>query len=548
MTSDPMDALDEERRRIGALREQARLNAERTSALPAETHSADMTATPRRRPNLVFVMSDDHAAHAISAYGGRLNRTPNLDRIATEGVLMGSVYCTNSLCTPSRASILTGTYSHVNGSPSIYSEFDYRVPTFVEALQATGYATAIFGKWHLGESEASRPRGFDSWQVFPDQGDYVDPEMVTAAGPVDVPGYATDIVTDLSLEWLRSLDGDRPFCLMVHHKAPHRPWIPHPRHGHLYADGNLPEPATLFDDHSTMSRAVRDVRMSIADDLTRDDIKEDVPPELLGPENTRARTSWTYQRYLRDYLQTVQAVDDGVGALLDHLDEAGLAEDTLVVYTSDQGFFLGDHGWFDKRLMFEESLQMPMLLRWPAEIPAGTRREEIITNVDFAATFLDACGLEPSQVLPTSQGRSFRPLLRGEQVEDWPTSMYYRYWEHDDPVHHAPAHYGVRTDRYKYIHYYGDGLGSPGSSDRRFEPEHELYDLAADAEEVTNVAGDPAYADILAELRAELARLQACYGDRPYAGPDTPRPDWSTGVHAFGDGPHERTDGAAHLT
>lgn len=485
------------------------------------------------RPNIVFVMSDDHAAHAISAYGSRINRTPNLDRIATEGARLDAVYCTNSICTPSRASILTGTYSHINGCPSIFTEIDYRVPTYVEALQAAGYATALFGKWHLGESATAQPRGFDDWRVFPGQGAYVDPEMIGPEGSATVPGYATDIVTDMSIAWLEQRDKDKPFCLMVHHKAPHRPWVPHPRHADLYADGTIPEPDTLFDDHATMSRAVRAARMTIADDLTAEDLKTEIPTDLQGEESTEARTRWKYQRYMRDYLQTVQAVDDGVGQLLDYLDAQGLAEDTVVVYTSDQGFFLGDHGWFDKRLMFDQSLQMPMLVRWPAEIAPGTLVDAVITNVDFAATFLDMCGVDASAVLPQHQGRSFRALLRGDEVPDWPESMYYRYWEHDDPNHHVPAHYGIRTRTHKYIHYYGDGLGCPGSSQRRFEQEYELYDLVRDPQELTNVVDDPAYAAVLLEMRTELARLQELYRDQPYAGPDTPRPSWSTGTQHF---------------
>ncbi|HLR57371.1 MAG TPA: sulfatase [Beutenbergiaceae bacterium] len=493
-----------------------------------------------RRQNIVFIMSDDHAAHAISAYDTELNMTPNLDRIAKEGARLDSVYCTNSICTPSRASILTGTYSHINGCPSIFSELDYRVGTFPEVLKKNGYSTAIFGKWHLGESEAAQPRGFDDWCVFPGQGDYIDPDMITASGTKKVPGYATDIITEMSLDWLQNQNKDQPFCLLVHHKAPHRPWVPHPRHADMYPAGSIPEPETLFDDHSTRSKAVQQVRMSIADDLTAVDLKEETPEELRGPEKVRERASWNYQRYMRDYLQTVQAIDDGVGRILDYLEEEGLAEDTIVVYTSDQGFFLGDHGWFDKRLMFDQSLQMPMLIRWPAEIPAGSKNDAIITNVDFAATLLDACGLDPDVELPDQQGRSFRALLRGETESDWPESMYYRYWEHDDPNHHVPAHYGVRTRDYKYIHYYGDGLGSPGSSDRRFPEEFELYDLRRDPAEMTNVIDDPAYREVLQEMKAELARLQEHYEDQPYLGPDTPRLEWSTGVQKFSGGDEPR--------
>ncbi|MEV8274765.1 sulfatase [Microbacterium sp. NPDC077184] len=478
------------------------------------------------RPNIIFVMSDDHAAHAISAYGSRVDVTPHLDRIATEGVRMDAVFCTNSICSPSRASILTGTYSHVNGVSSIWTEMDYRVPTFVEVLQDNGYKTAMFGKWHLGEHGDALPRGFDAWKIFPGQGDYVDPVMIDECGSTTVEGYATDIVTDLSLEWIDSLEESAPFCMMVHHKAPHRPWIPDQKHAHLYADGSIPEPETFFDDYESRSRAVRNVHMTIADDMGSDDLKQEVPEHLRGPQNRAARMSWKYQIYMRDYLQCIQSIDDNVGRLLDHLEEKGLAENTLIVYTSDQGFFLGDHGWFDKRLMFDQSLQMPMLIRWPGEIAAGSRCDAIITNVDFAATFLDVCGIDAANALPTSQGRSFRSLLRGEQVEDWPDAAYYRYWEHDDPIHAAPAHYGIRTATHKLIYYYGAGLGVPGASETTFEPEWELYDLLADPTEVRNVADDDAYAEIRADLEAKLADYQRHYDDEPYVGPATPHPEW----------------------
>ena len=484
------------------------------------------------RPNLVFIMSDDHAAHAISAYGSKVNRTPHMDRIASEGARLDAVYCTNSICTPSRATILTGTYSHVNGCATIFTEMDHRVPSYSEVLQDHGYRTAIFGKWHLGESEKAQPRGFHDWLVFPGQGVYHDPLFIGPDGERTIEGYAPDIVPALPLDWLdrqRAEHADEPFCLMIHHKAPHRPWIPDEKHKDLYPAGTIPEPSTLFDDHSTMSRAVQAVRMSIADDLTKRDVKEDLPENLRGDDKVVERTRWNYQRYMRDYLQTIQSIDDNVGRVLDYLDEHGLAENTIVVYTSDQGFFLGDHGWFDKRLMFDQSLLMPVLMRWPAEIPAGSHVEAMITNVDFAATFLDMCGLDPDETLPTHQGRSFRALLRGEpEPDDWQDAIYYRYWEHDDPNHHVPAHYGIRTRRYKYIDYYGDGLGAPGSSDKIFEREYELYDLEQDPEELTNLANDPAHHDLLIRMREELARLQAEVGDTPYTGPDSPRPEWNT--------------------
>lgn len=482
------------------------------------------------RPNIVFIMSDDHAAHAISAYGSRVNRTPQLDRIADEGMRLDAVFCTNSICSPSRASILTGTYSHINGVSSIWTELDYRVPTFIDVLQAGGYRTAMFGKWHLGEHGDSLPRGFDEWKIFPGQGDYVDPQMIDEHGASHVSGYATDIVTDLSIDWIDGLGADEPFCVMVHHKAPHRPWIPDEKHKHLYADGSIPEPETFFDGHETRSMAVRGVHMTIADDMGSEDLKSEVPEHLAGPENRAARMSWKYQIYMRDYLQCIQSIDDNVGRLLDHLEEQGLAENTLVVYTSDQGFFLGDHGWFDKRLMFDQSLQMPMLMRWPSRIEAGSRCEAIITNVDFAATFLDVAGIDPAVALPTSQGRSFLPLLSGRSPEDWPDAAYYRYWEHDDPIHAAPAHYGIRTATHKLIHYYGAGLGVPGASDTIFAPEWELYDLGADPTEVRNVADDPDYAGVRADMEVKLAEYQQRYADLPYTGPDTRAPIW---------GPHD---------
>ena len=480
------------------------------------------------RPNIVFIMSDDHAAHSISAYGSRVNTTPHMDRLAAEGARMDAVYCTNAICTPSRASILTGTYSHINRAPSIYSEFDYRVRTFPEVLQDCGYQTALFGKWHLGHSEISRPRGFDDWRIYPDQGAYVDPVMSGPDGEETIEGYATDIVTQQSIGFLERRDPEKPFCLLVHHKAPHRPWIPHPRYGDLYQVGTIPEPDTMWDEHATRAQVVREVAMQL-DDLRPTDFKDELPPELEGDteDARRARSSWKYQRYMRDYLRCVQAVDDSVGEILSWLEVNELDENTIVIYTSDQGFFLGDHGWFDKRLMLDESLTMPMLVRWPAQVPAGSRVTDTISNVDFAVTLLEVAGCSIGD-LPDQQGRSFLAQLRGEQVEDWRQAVYYRYWEHDDPEHHAPAHYGVRTPTHKYIRYYNDGLGSPGSSDRIMPIEDELYDLVADPQELTNVAGDPSYAGVLENLQSLTAQLQAEYGDAPYEGPDTPRLEWPT--------------------
>ncbi|GAA4486641.1 sulfatase [Microbacterium panaciterrae] len=485
------------------------------------------------RPNLVFILVDDHAPHAISAYGSVVNTTPNIDRLATEGAVLDAMFCTNSICTPSRASILTGTYSHVNGVPGIFTEMDYRVPTFVDVLHGEGYATALFGKWHLGESESAHPRGFDEWLVFPGQGEYNDPRMIGPDGEVTMSGYATDIVTDLSLDWLDRREGDQPFALFVHHKAPHSPWVPDPKHKDLYPVGTIPEPATLHDQHETLGSWVSRTTMSVADDLTEEYVPDIVPEELLGADKREERASWKYQRYMRNYLQCIHSIDENVARVLDRLDETGETENTIVVYCSDQGFFLGDHGWFDKRLMFEQSLQMPVLLRWPEGIRPGARVAEIVTNIDFAATLLELCGFPAIDALPTSQGTSFAPLLRGEQVSGWAESMYYRYWEHDDPNHHVPAHYGVRTKTHKLICYYNDGLGVPGSSEQTYPIEWELFDLVVDPAELCNVIDDATYAEVLIELRAELARLQEHYGDRPYEGPGTPHPQWAEGFQQF---------------
>ncbi|HZC26451.1 MAG TPA: sulfatase [Actinopolymorphaceae bacterium] len=465
---------------------------------------------PDQRPNIVFIVTDDHAAHALSAYDDTLIDTPNLDRIATGGMRFDDCFCTNALCAPSRASILTGTYSHVNGVHTLSTHFDARQPTFASMLRDAGYQTWLVGKWHLGHGGSHDPQGFDSWQVLEGQGPYWNPELLSPAGRRRVSGYTTTVLTDLALEQLSARDRDRPFCLLLHHKAPHRSWDPDTRHADLFAD-DLPEPATLFDDHAGHSQAARDARMRVGRDLTERDLKGPWPEGL----SERERTRWGYQRYLKDYLRCVVSVDENVGRVLDALDAEGLAEDTIVVYTSDQGFFLGDHGWYDKRFMYDESIRMPLLVRYPREVPAGTRTDAIVTNVDFAQTFLDYAGL-PS--LPRMQGRSMRPVLRGETPPEWPTSFYYRYWEHDDSAHHVGAHYGVRTKRYKLIYYYGAGLGLPGTSDRQMPPEWELFDLERDPCELHSVHDDPAYADVRRELEEELAKLQREVGDAPWPG------------------------------
>jgi arylsulfatase A-like enzyme len=434
------------------------------------------------RPNIVFIMTDDHAAHAISAYGSKVNQTPHLDRLAREGALFTNVFATNSICTPSRATILTGQYSHLNGV-TMFNRFDSGRMTVARLLQQAGYHTGMIGKWHLG----SDPQGFDTWEIFPGQGAYVDPVLYTATSEKTYTGrYATDVITDLALAFIEKRPIDKPFFLMLHHKAPHRPWTPNAEHGAHFSTRTIPEPATMWDDYTGRTDALKENKQRLVD-LVKADVKQDPPAGLTGDALTR----WKYQRYMQDYLATVQSVDDNVGRVLDALDKAGLGPNTLVIYTSDQGFFLGDHGLFDKRFMYEESIRMPFLVRWPAAVKAGTRVEAMGLNVDFAPTFLDAAGAPPS---PEMQGRSLVPVLRGATPPDWRTSMYYRYY-HDPGHHNTRAHYGVRTKTHKLIYFWK-------------KDQWELYDLVKDPQEMRNLYGQPAHAALTARLKTELARLK----------------------------------------
>jgi arylsulfatase A-like enzyme len=467
------------------------------------------------RPNIVFIMSDDHAAHAISAYGSRVNRTPNIDRLAKEGMLMTSVFATNSICTPSRATILTGQYSHVNGV-TMFNRFDSSRLTVARLLQQGGYYTGMIGKWHLG----SDPAGFDRWEILPGQGVYMDPVFYTATSETTYTGrYATDVITDRGIEFLRTRPRNKPFFLMLHHKAPHRPWEPDAAHRAPFAVRWIPEPPTLWDSYATRTDALHENEQRVAKDLTRRDLKLAPPAGLAGNDlaswlgtkpdtvtTTRGGTTvtltgeelarWKYQRYMQDYLATVQSVDDNVGRVLDYLDRNGLRRNTIVVYTSDQGFFLGDHGLFDKRFMYEESLRMPFLVRWPAAVKAGSRSDAMGLNVDFAPTFLDAAGL---QVPNEMQGRSLLPVLRGRTPAGWRTSMYYRYY-HDPGDHNTRAHYGVRTRTHKLIYFWK-------------KDQWELYDLANDPLEMSNIYGQPGHEQLTATLEAELLRLKRAVRD-----------------------------------
>jgi arylsulfatase A-like enzyme len=466
--------------------------------------------TAARRPNIVLILTDDHGSQAISAYGSVVNTTPRIDGIGVLGARFANCFVTNSLCSPSRASILTGTYSHVNGVTTLQTPIDAAQPTFVSQLKAAGYRTAIVGKWHLGHGEGHDPQGFDYWDVFVGshgQGEYWDPVLADAHGERVVEGYATDIVTDLATDWVDGLDGDDPWCVLIYHKAPHRSWEPHPRHVPS-EPAPLPVPETFDDDYATRSASVRRVRMRVADDLTHDDLKADPPAGLAGDDLAR----WKYQRFMEDYLACVASVDENVGRVVDWLDARGDLDDTLLMYASDQGFFLGEHGWFDKRLMFEESLRMPLLVSYPRAIAAGRVVDDLVTNVDWAPTILEAAGVPPH---PRMQGRSFWPELVGGEPSPPHPGVYYRYWENEDWLHHAPAHYGYRTERHKLIHYYNDPLGQLGAAESGMPPEWELYDLVADPHELRNVADDPAYAAIRAELESAMLAEQLRLGDTP---------------------------------
>lgn len=476
--------------------------------------TASLTATAQDKPkppNIVFIFTDDHAYQAVSAYNhaAKLLATPNIDRIAKQGMRFDRCVVPNSICGPSRATVLTGKYSHKNGFYRNGNRFDGTQPTFPKMLQAAGYQTAMIGKWHL----ASDPTGFDHWHILPGQGLYYNPPMIRDGERVKHEGYTTDLIADFSIDWLKNRDKSKPFLLMSQHKAPHREWNPALRHLGFDNDRRYPEPDTLFDDYSGRGDAVAKQDMTIAKTMTPRDLKLVPPPDLneeqrkvwdqyYEPRNKAFREAklegeelvrWKYNRYMHDYLGTIKAVDEAVGKLLDYLDAEGLADNTIVVYASDQGFYLGEHGWFDKRWIFEESLRTPCLIRWPGVIKPGSVNRDIVSNLDFAPTFLEAAGLPiPEDV----QGASMVPILKGQTPPNWRKSFYYHYYEFPGP-HDVAKHYGVVTDRYKLVHYY--------------EPQYdywELFDRVADPSEMRSVYADPKYAGVVKELKTEVARLR----------------------------------------
>ncbi|MDZ7616447.1 MAG: sulfatase [Patescibacteria group bacterium] len=489
---------------------------------------ATAVAEPAQRPNILFIMADDHATEALSCYGSYRNKTPNLDRLAEQGMRFTNCFCTNSICGPSRAAILTGKYSHLNGFAHNGHKFDGSQQTVAKLMQAAGYQTAMIGKWHLGTD----PTGFDHWEILIGQGPYYNPPMKTADGMVHHDGYTTDVITDLTLDFLkRQRDPGKPFLLMYQHKAPHREWLPGPDELGLFRGETVPEPPTLFDDYAGRGTAARQQEMTIARHMRPVfDLKIGPPAggeeeakqwdrllQRLTPEQRKAiedayreeneafaRANLKdedlvrdyYQRYIKDYLRTIAGIDRNVGRVLDYLEESGLAENTVVIYTSDQGFYLGEHGWYDKRFMYEESLRSPLLIRWPGKTKAGSKCEQMVMNLDFAETFLDLAG---APIPADMQGASIKPLLLGKTPEDWRRSIYYRYYEYP-AVHMVNKHYGVRTDRYKLIYFHELG-------------EWELFDLEKDPRELNSVYADPAHARIVQELKQELTRLRKQYQD-----------------------------------
>ena len=465
------------------------------------------------RPNVVVIFSDDHAYQAISAYGDprKLIDTPNIDRIGKEGVRLDRCLVPNSICGPSRACVLTGTYNHVNGFYNNSGiKFDGSQTTFPKLLRAAGYQTAMIGKWHLGTD----PTGFDHWNILPGQGDYYNPVMIRDGQRETHEGYVTDLISDFSAEWIKNRDKSKPFLLMSQHKAPHREWEPALRHLGHDNDRKYPEPATLFDTYSGRGLAVRDQDMTLSNTFTPRDAKLVAPPRLnaeqravwdayYGPRNKAFREAnlngkdlvrWRYNRYLHDYLGCIKSVDEAVGKLLKTLDDEGLAQNTIVIYAADQGFYLGEHGWFDKRWIFEESLRTPCLVRWPGVAKPGRTSEALTSVIDFAPTILSAAGLPvPGEM----QGRDLTPILKGETPSDWRKSFYYHYYEYPLP-HRVRPHYGVVTDRYKLVHFYAPDVDY-----------WELYDRRTDPSELKNVIDEPQYGATVAELRAEVKRLRA---------------------------------------
>lgn len=498
-------------------------------AASALSSCARLPVTEGQTPNIIYIMSDDHAYQAISAYGGPLQKlapTPNIDRIANNGMRFNRCLVTNSISGPCRAVLLTGKYSHLNGFVKNEGQtaFDSSQMTFPKLLQNAGYNTAIIGKWHLG----SKPAGFNFWEILPGQGAYYNPNFINKDSTYKENGYVTEIITQKSIKWLKEAkDSGRPFMLMMHHKAPHRNWQPGPHELGMYNNVTFPEPATLFDDYTNRGTAEKSQDMTISrtmrivEDLKLPDDRLKISSIGLSRFSSEQLAAWDsvynpvierfyssnlqgdelvrykYQRYLQDYLACIAAVDKSVGEILDFLKENGMDKNTIVIYASDQGFYLGEHGWFDKRFMFEESYRTPFIVEWPGVIDPGGVNNDMVSNIDFAETFLDIAGVDiPSDM----QGRSLVPIFMGKTPSDWRKVHYYHYYEYPGS-HMVKRHYGISTKRYKLIHYYYD------------IDEWELYDIEADPLELRNVYDDPDYSGVKRSMHRKLEKTMAKYGD-----------------------------------
>ncbi|PWJ42104.1 sulfatase family protein [Sediminitomix flava] len=493
-----------------------------------------------KKPNILFIMSDDHAYQAISAYDDRLIQTPQIDRLANEGIRFTNACVTNSICAPSRATILTGKHTHINGKIDNVMPFDTTQVTFPQIFQQNGYQTAMFGKLHFGNN----PKGVDKFMILPDQGNYINPDLITEKGDTTIIGYVTDIITDLTIDWLKEeRDQEKPFMMMYLHKAPHRPWWPKADKFEKYSRMTFPEPETLFDNYEGRGTAAKTAEMNILNHMqyghdskirpeTLAEMKDvlpvvdSFPNGFYGPYNRankeqkalydpivdsinnvfkenwpkmtdEEKMRWKYQRYIQDYLACIESVDENIGRVLDYLDKSGLAENTIVVYTSDQGFFLGEHGWFDKRFAYNESFKTPLLIRWPEHIKEGTVSEEMVQNLDFAPTFLDAAGIKVPEDM---QGESLVPLLEGDTSKWDREDVYYHFYEYPS-IHMVKRHYALVSKEYKLIHFYHD------------VDEWELYDRKKDPMEMKNVYDDPEYAEIVKELHQRLIAMRKKYKD-----------------------------------
>lgn len=496
-----------------------------------------------KRPNIIIIMTDDHAKNAVSAYGSRMINTPNIDRLAKEGIKFNNAFVTNALCGPSRAVILTGKYSHINGFKDNQSSFDNSQMTFVKLLKDAGYYTAVVGKWHL----VTEPKGFDYWNILIDQGTYYNPDFIEMGDTTRQTGYTTDLVTNEAIRMLDQRTDEQPFCLLVHQKAPHRNWMPNFKHLGMFDNDTIPLPPTFFDDYKTRSDAARQQDMEIANMFRSSDLKLILPygakdpgtggsnggdgakiwsadyerfndeqkklwdeyynpiSEAFYQKNLKGDDlkKWMYERYIKDYLACVASVDENIGRLLEYLEKREMIDNTLIIYTSDQGFFLGEHGWYDKRFMYEESMGTPLVMRFGQRMNGNLVSDQLVLNLDIAPTILEAAGVDvPSDM----QGRSLMPLMNTTPQKEWRSSVYYHYYEFPYGWHNVKKHYGIRTDRYKLIHFYND------------IDAWELYDLQTDPNEVNNIYDDPSKKQLVDSLKQELDKLRQEFQDTQQAG------------------------------